>query len=95
VALMERPDPAPGSVGQVARFARRLEAEVLVAAVFAHSGSFDDLDRASLRTLTNGVREVRSSLAEQGVRATAEVTLARYGDQALVASDLADRLAGC
>lgn len=92
VVLVERPDPAAWSVGQVARFARRLEAEVLIAAIFAHSGSLDDLDRANLRMLTNGVREVRSTLVQQGVQATAEVTLARYGDQALVASDLADRL---
>jgi nucleotide-binding universal stress UspA family protein len=38
------------------------------------------------------VLDVTSSLVEQGVPATGEVSLAQYGDQARVASDLADHL---
>ncbi len=92
MVLLERPDPAPWSVRQVTRLAQRIRAELLITAVFPHQGSLDHVDRANLRSVREGVREVTSSLVEQGVRATGEVRLAPYGDQALVASDRADHL---
>lgn len=92
VVLLERPDPAPWSLRQVARLAGRLSAELLVTAVFPHHGSLDEVDRVNLRIVRDGVRCVTSSLLEQDVQASGEVSLAHYGDQASVASDIADRL---
>lgn len=92
MVLLERPDPAPWSLRQVARLAQRIRAQVLVTAVFPHQGSLDGVDRMNLRSVKEGLRDVTASLVERGVQATGEVSLALYGDQALVASDRADRL---
>lgn len=92
VVLLERPAPAPWSLRRVAWLARRLGAELLVAAIVTYGRALDDLDEFHLRMAQESVQQVTAQLAELGVRATGEVRLARYGDQALAASDLADRL---
>lgn len=92
VVLLERPVPAPWSLRQVAWFARRLGAQVLVATVVTHGRGLDDLDEFNLRVAQEGVQQVTADLASLGIRASGEVRLAQYGDQGLAASDLADGL---
>ncbi len=86
------PPRASWSLRRVAWFARRLGAELLVAAVVTHGRELDELDQVNLRTAQEGVQRVTADLSEQGIPAAGEVRLARYGDQAQAASDVADRL---
>lgn len=90
VVLLERPAPASWSLQQVAWLAQRLGAELLITAVVTYGRALDDLDEVNIETAEDRVQEVAAWLVEEGVRATGQVTLARYGDQALAVSDLAD-----
>jgi nucleotide-binding universal stress UspA family protein len=92
IVLLERPDPSPWSLRQVAGLARRLGAELLVAAVAIYDHRLDELDRVNLQIARDGVRGATSRLVGLGARAAGMVRLAAYGDQALSASDLADQL---
>lgn len=92
VVLLERPNPAPWSLRQVAALARRLGADLLVASIATYDRRFDDLDRLRLQIAEDGVQEATARLIERGARAVAVVRLAADGDQALSASDLADHL---
>lgn len=92
VVLLERPNPASWPVLQVTRLAQRLRAEVVIAVVVTFERSLEELDRLQLELASEGVQEVTAGLIEHGVSATGEVTLAPYGDHALVASHLAARL---
>lgn len=92
VVLLERSNPRSWSLRQVAGFARRLRAEVLIAAVVTYDGRFDDLDRHKLRMVQDGVQRATARLVEQGARAARLVRVVGYGDQALSVSDLADHL---
>jgi nucleotide-binding universal stress UspA family protein len=92
VVLLERPDPAGWSIRQLARLARRLGADLLVAAVVTYDRSFDDLDRLKLEIAQDGVQRATARLVEEGVRAAPAVRLVGPGDQVLSVSDLADHL---
>lgn len=92
LVLLERPHPASWTLRQVAWFARRLRAELLVAAVVTYDRGLDELDRLKFRLAKEDVEEVTARLLEQGAAATGEVRLAPHGDQALSTSDLADGL---
>jgi nucleotide-binding universal stress UspA family protein len=92
LVLLERPSPTPWSLRQLAWFARRLQAELLIATVVTYDRSLDDYDQVKVRIAKQDVQKVTARLVEQGARATGEVRLVRCGDQALSASDLADGL---
>lgn len=92
VVLLERPAPAPWSLRQVAWFGRRLGAELLVGAVVTHGRGLDELDTVHLHLAQESVQRVTADLAGQGLPASGEVRLAHYGEGALAASDLADRV---
>lgn len=92
LVLLERPHPAPWTLRQVAWFARRLGAELLVAAVVTYDHRLDELDRLNFRIAKEDVEDATARLVEQGALATGEVCLVPYGDQVLSASDLADRI---
>lgn len=92
VVFLERIRPASWSLRQLTWFATRLGAELLIAAVVTQDHALDPLDLYNVRIARRGIREVIERLVEQGVRATGEVSLARHGEEALVASDVADSL---
>ena len=91
VVLLERPSPASWPLRQVTRLALRLRAELLVVAIVTYGRGLDELDQVNLRIAREGVQEVSARLVGQGVLAAGKVTLARHGEHAAVACDLADR----
>lgn len=92
VVLLERPKPRLWSLRQVAGLARRLGAELLIAALVTYDRGFDELDQIKLRIARDGVQDATERLLQQGVQAAGVVRLVGDGDQALSASDLADHM---
>lgn len=92
LVILERPRPAPWALRQLAWFARRLRAELLIATVVAYDRGPDDFDRVKAGIAKEDVERVAVRLIEQGISATAEVRMVPRGDQARAAADLADRL---